>query len=106
MIAGMNGSQKVECSSTMRQMYRDKKKFSEHTQINNLLRRIEREVPRLKRRGEGVKVLEKKMQIAGRVPLSQQLKKGLAVLTRARVQQHRHPLMILDLSLRVKKEGC
>lgn len=71
----MNGFRRAEYSNIMKQMYKDKEKFREHTRLNNLHKRIKREIQQPKHRGEGAKVVERKIQTVERALLFRQLTK-------------------------------
>lgn len=81
----MNGFRKVEYLNIMKQMYKDKERFKEHIQINNLLKKIKRAVPHLKHKDVEVKEDVKRILTAELVLLLQQLIKVLVVLIKAPV---------------------
>lgn len=81
----MNGFRKVEYLNITKQMYKDKERFKEHIQINNLLKKIKRAVLRLKHKDVEVKVDVKKILTAELVLLLQQLIKVSVVLIKALV---------------------
>lgn len=60
----MSGFLKAEFLNTMRQMFRDKKKFKGHIQISNLLKKIKKVAPLLKLKDVEMKVDVKKILIA------------------------------------------
>lgn len=81
----MNGFRKVEYLNITKQMYKDKERFKEHIQINNLLKKIKRAVLRLKHKDVEVKVDVKRILTAELVLLLQQLIKVSVVLIKALV---------------------
>lgn len=102
----MSGFPKVEFSSTMKQMYKDKERFREHIQINNPHKKIKKVVHLLKLKDVGAKVDVKKILIVELAPLLQQLTKVLVDLAKVLVAlSHHHHLMTLLQMPHVKNAG-
>lgn len=74
-IAGTNGFRRAEYSNTMKQMYKDKEKFKEHIQLNNLHKRTKREIQQRKHKAEEAKEVERKIPTVEQALLFQQLTK-------------------------------